>query len=52
MEPVPSDRKNGLLAPVWTSYQSVLSRAGYEVSLRSPLGKGPGTLCALEAQEK
>ncbi|XP_017897211.1 PREDICTED: fucose mutarotase isoform X2 [Capra hircus] len=33
MEPVPSDRKNGLLAPVWTSYQSVLSRAGYEFSL-------------------
>ncbi|XP_068817775.1 fucose mutarotase isoform X2 [Capricornis sumatraensis] len=30
MEPVPSDRKSGLLAPVWTSYQSVLSRAGYE----------------------
>ncbi|XP_068817776.1 fucose mutarotase isoform X3 [Capricornis sumatraensis] len=33
MEPVPSDRKSGLLAPVWTSYQSVLSRAGYEFSL-------------------
>lgn len=52
MELVPSDRKSGLLTPVWTSYQSILSRAGYEVSLRSPLGKGSGTLCALEAQEK
>ncbi|NP_001069746.1 fucose mutarotase [Bos taurus] len=33
MELVPSDRKSGLLTPVWTSYQSILSRAGYEFSL-------------------
>ena len=33
MELMPSDRKRGLLTPVWTSYQSILSRAGYEGSL-------------------
>ncbi|KAM9702463.1 fucose mutarotase isoform 2-T2 [Dama dama] len=30
MELMPSDRKRGLLTPVWTSYQSILSKAGYE----------------------
>ncbi|KAM9669777.1 fucose mutarotase-like [Dama dama] len=33
MELMPSDWKRGLLTPVWTSYQSILSRAGYEGSL-------------------
>ncbi|KAF4019365.1 hypothetical protein G4228_010460 [Cervus hanglu yarkandensis] len=33
MELMPSDRKRGLLTPVWTSYQSILSKAGYEGSL-------------------
>ena len=33
MELMPSDRKRGLLTPVWMSYQSILFRAGYEGSL-------------------
>ncbi|KAB0346911.1 hypothetical protein FD754_011768 [Muntiacus muntjak] len=33
MELMPSDRKRGLLTPVWTNYQSILSKAGYEGSL-------------------
>ncbi|KAB0381189.1 hypothetical protein FD755_008973, partial [Muntiacus reevesi] len=33
MELMPSDWKKGLLTPVWMSYQSILSRAGYEGSL-------------------
>lgn len=53
VELVPSDRERGLQTPVWTSYQSILSRAGCAVSLRSPPGKGSGILCAsLESREK
>ncbi|OWK11977.1 hypothetical protein Celaphus_00002880 [Cervus elaphus hippelaphus] len=33
IELIPSDRKRGLLTPVWASYQSILSKAGYEGSL-------------------
>ncbi|XP_024618215.1 fucose mutarotase isoform X3 [Neophocaena asiaeorientalis asiaeorientalis] len=39
VELVPSDRERGLQTPVWTSYQSILSRAGCAV--RSPASWGP-----------